>query len=500
MVEEKLCPKFDYASPPDETSMKYWRLVSLDSPKNDKTQERNCKIQEIPEAKAFFTREFPAPDLKDVKIQRQLIDWFREEPSNGNSTRSNLAELCLRCFISSQIESSCIEIEQKFGTTHGFTRYDLFPFVLYNPIPNHPNESNDYIPFTTQVLQQFNPGKSNLSTWTKRLVSQHQEIKTFLLEHGVYIVSDWAILNDTTPKQIQRILLEFHLPNLTEFEIQAAVKLLTSYHAIYRQQRFAERKKQKEQKARITWQCSPPTDEQLLEIAKRLKLRGDDREICEEVTNQLQNLASQLRQYRIAVRRKTVPTENIYDPNTALEVDKKLAENFTETTDEDNGTSEFLEFYHQQLIDSLDTALKQITQSRLTNLERKKPADVSKFIIALHLHHCQQESMSAIAPKVELKAQYQVTRLLKLTDFRADVRQEMLKLLLTTIPEKAKTYASPERLSTLSEQVESALNEQIAEMIQLAEAESSNPKKTCTAKSLFSERLCLYLTQLAPQN
>jgi hypothetical protein len=46
----------------------------------------------------------------------------------------------------------------------------------------------------------------------------------FLLEHEVYLVSDWAILNDTSSKQLQRIFSQFH--HLTSQEIQQAMQLL----------------------------------------------------------------------------------------------------------------------------------------------------------------------------------------------------------------------------------------------------------------------------------
>jgi len=61
MVEEELCPKFDYASPTAEIPMKYWRLISLDS-----TGKR--KSEEIPEALAFFTEAF----LSNPKSSRAI--------------------------------------------------------------------------------------------------------------------------------------------------------------------------------------------------------------------------------------------------------------------------------------------------------------------------------------------------------------------------------------------------------------------------------------------
>ncbi|HEY9692387.1 MAG TPA: hypothetical protein V6D15_09290 [Oculatellaceae cyanobacterium] len=478
MVEEKLYLKFNHANLSAEILMKYWRLISIDA-------KGKPKSQEIPSAKAFFTSLFldnqQTSNDRDAHIQRQLCKYFRgESPNNLNST-SNLAELCLRCFISSQIESTCIQLEHKFGINHGFNRYDLFPFVLNDVILNRQPNPNSYTTLASEILQTFNPDKSNLSTWTNRLVLHHRELNGFLLEHGVYLISDWAILNDTTPKQLQRIFSEFY--QSTVHEAQQAVNLLSNYHKVYRRQRLIERQ------AGIKGKCSPPTDEQLDQIGQPLNLAPQN------TIKQLQNLALKLRQYRILVRRKTLPTLSLDDPDVALVVDSQVDPNLNNTLDDDQLQSEFLQLYRQQFINSLDSALQQVTLERINNLQRRNSASVSQFTTALHLFHCQGESMGNIAPLINLQAQYQVTRLLKLKEFRADVRQRMLKLLLDNILPQAITYAAPERLSTLSQQVESALDEKITEMIISASSESSTAKYPC-AQSLFSQRLCLYLAQL----
>jgi predicted RNase H-like nuclease len=100
--------------------------------------------------------------------------------------------------------------------------------------------------------------------------------------------------------------------------------------------------------------------------------------------------------------------------------------------------------------------------------------------------------MGAIAPLVGLQAQYQVTRLLKLKEFRADVRQYMLNSLLRSILDKATSYTNLERLKTLEEKVETALEEQIIAAIQEVENESAQAKNR-PLSSLFAQRLCRQL-------
>lgn len=115
----------------------------------------------------------------------------------------------------------------------------------------------------------------------------------FLLEHEVYLVSDWAILNDTSSKQLQRIFSQFH--HLTSLEIQQATQLLGSYHAVYRAQHLQARQ------AGIKGQCQPPTIEQLRKMQERLSPQTN-RMCPETLLAQLEEMASRLRQYRIHVR------------------------------------------------------------------------------------------------------------------------------------------------------------------------------------------------------
>lgn len=74
-----------------------------------------------------------------------------------------------------------------------------------------------------------------------RLVKQHHELNAFLLEQGLCMLSDWAILNDTKPKKLRRVLTQFH--HFTDPEVQQAVILLESYHAIYRRDRILQAQK-----------------------------------------------------------------------------------------------------------------------------------------------------------------------------------------------------------------------------------------------------------------
>ncbi|GAB4194227.1 MAG: hypothetical protein Fur006_39820 [Coleofasciculaceae cyanobacterium] len=498
------------------SASRYWTLVSI-------AASGKCAIEEIASAKAFFLASFSEflarRQLPHNLIQRQLLSWMREtteqytdeqpeqkrvvtstritsQQDNNETSRSFLAKLCLHCFISNQIERVCRRLAAQFGTKYGFTCSDLLRLVLEDESSRQPRDkitsvSTPYPSLTLEILQSFDPDQSSLATWTTRLVEHHRELNAFLLEHGVYRVSDWAILNDTKTKQIERIFSQFYY--LTPIEIEQAKQLLESYHAVYRTQRLKQRQ------AGIKGRCLLPSTEQLQQMRMRLFAQTGEKFSDETLMKKLQDMASRLREYRIHVRGGSLPAESM---DAAVTTKGSIRHTLSHDAIDDSNTvdeqTEFLNSYRQQFINCLDRAVAKVTEARVAKLQRKNPKKAEKFLAAMHLFYEQGWSMGKIAKAVNLNAQYQVSRLLKLKAFRADVQQEFLLLLCDRVIKEAKAYTNPERLQALSQQIEEALNEQVTEVIQEAAAEASTP--TCTKNqipttSLFAERLCCYLNQ-----
>lgn len=470
----------------------YWQLVKIDA-------AGRRQIQEITPAKAFFLEMFSTAtvndDLPDVEINKKLLELSQ----NAGTDRCLLAERCLLCFISWQIQQVCLQLEAKFGTVHGFKCADLLLCVLDDDGKLKP--VGNYQCFSRQILQSFDPEKSNLTTWTNTRVKQNHRLNQFLLECGVYLVSDWAILNDTKPKQLQRIFSEFY--SFTAGEILQAQQLLESYHAIYRtarlQQRDQERKQDNLQQPlkRIGGKCTIPTIHQLQAIANLLQSKTNQTFSSETVMTQLQKLAEKLRQYRIHVRGGSLPAESL-DMITDNICSEGIAGyyNSIEVVNDEDEQTEFLQLYRSQLIVSLEQALAIVTERRVEQLQRKKDDKARKFLFALQLFHCENLSMTAIAAQVGLRAQDAVTRFLKLKDFRADVRQELLIILCNSVMELAKNYSHPDNLQNLEEKIKIALNEQIDHVIETAAIQAQTAKNITVKTSIFNQRLCRYLDHI----
>ncbi|MEC4814973.1 MAG: hypothetical protein SAK29_17085 [Scytonema sp. PMC 1069.18] len=458
--------------------LEYWTLVMLNS-------AGNRQLREIQIAKTFFVDTLAdlinIDEVSDTFIQKRLL----EISYNNSSQQSLLAQRCLLCFISWQVEKVCLSLEQQFGNFHGFTHRDLLPYVLDDDGGLQP--STTYQCFAREILKTFNPEKSSLSTWTSRKVKQHKELNTYLLECGLYLVSDWAILNDTKPQQLQNILGEFH--GMTNVEIEQAQKLLEAYHTIYRTERWRQRAN-KETRGR----CNPPTIEQLQKMTEVLETKGIYSLSTKSVMQKLQNLATHLRQYRIHVRSGSFPTDSLdeqFHENSTL-IEQLPAPNSGSIVVENDETKDFLKTYRLQMLNCLDNALNAVTESRVKKLQKKDADKANQFLKALHLFHCERLSMSAIAKKLGLRAQDAVTRLLKLKEFRADVRQEMLIKLKESVLEIAQNYLTLTRLANLEVQITEALDEQITHVISQAEVEAASIQSH-SAMSSFSERLCKQL-------
>ncbi|MGB5960921.1 MAG: hypothetical protein WBG73_09715 [Coleofasciculaceae cyanobacterium] len=459
------------------SASKYWTKVKIDA-------AGNYRFVENIQAKIFFRQLFPdikESDVPDTLVQAQLVQLMQISETVNNS----IAKYCLQCFISYQTYQICQNLAIQFGTKHGFKVSDLLVFVLDDePCP----ANSSYYSLQSKILDSFAPTQSSLATWTTRLVKHHKELNTFLLQCGVYLVSDWAILNDTSSKQLQRIFSRFH--HLTSLEIQQASQLLESYHAVYRTQRLQQR----QQPTRRP--CLPPTTEQLQQIGKRLSKPTILLLDQENLLAQLQEIATRLREYRIHARGGNLATESINVPNSdASQTSNSLSFfEWIDNCEEPDEQTDFLNFYRQQLLSCLDQALEQVTNERVKYLERKDPEKAQKFLTALQLFHCQGSSMTEIASIINLPAQFNVSRLLNLKALRADVQQKLLVLLRDRISKKTKAYTNPHHLQLIEE----ALKEQITLLIQEVRKEASTPTKAKThnTQSLFSKRICRLLDDM----
>lgn len=452
---------------------KYWTFVKLDF-------TGKHRIETMVAAKTYFNSLFtalnPSVELSDAMVQRQFWQQMHQIKE---------AELCLRCYISHQIYQVCFDLEMKFGKSKSFGCEDLLPLVLDDEVLSATSSkfwsatSTSYQSLATTVLKTFDPSKGSLNTWVSRYVKQHPELKRFLLEHGVFLVSDWALLNDTNLKELLRILKDMY--QLSSQVIEQAGELLVSYHTVYREDRLQQRL------AGSTLPCQVPTQEQLTQIANDLQARTGKVLNADTVLKQLNAIASKLRQYRITAQGGSVAAVSYDQPEIQPLVER------TQMVEDNVEELEFIKLYQSQFLESLDIALSSVIEEFTKKHQSKRPSTEQSFITALHLFHCQGQQMNQIAPQIGLKKQYEVTRFLKLSEMRADIRQKLLVNLRSKVLEIATSFTDSKRLENLDKQIELILDEQISNIIQEAESEVKKPVRNQPLRSLLARRLCQYL-------
>ncbi|MGL5083063.1 MAG: hypothetical protein ACRC8A_16375 [Microcoleaceae cyanobacterium] len=440
------------------SALRYWQWVRLNGA-GDRQQE------EIPEAKAFFGQQFSewvdSDKVPDAAIQRQLIDWFRSEPSAENSAHQSGAEACLRCFISYQIDQTCSDLFQCFGKEGGFRSADLLSLVLddFELLPrSSPKPASSYESLANKILRTFNPERAQLSTWTVRLVKSHEDLVYFLGECGVYLRSDWAILNNHHPRQLERLLTQVH--GYSQITANRAAEILDSYQTVY----LADRLQQ-----RSCSRCQTPTPQQLDRMVANLVEKGIANYRPDRLLEQLAAIAELIRQRQPKLE---PPPDDIYPDKSPLD----------ETEQE---IQEFLQRYRQVLMDQLDKAIQQVLNDRVNYLKRTPPKDLN-FLKGLRLH-CQGQPMATIAKQIGLSKQYQVSRLLQLTAMRQDVQQRLLTSLKHPVFQLASYYTDRIQLTHL----ERVVAEEVDRIMAAADRETGS--SNCARNSLFTRRLCRYL-------
>ena len=442
-----------------------------------------CQSIELKEVKAFFQQEFPqftpGNDVSDRDIQRQLMLWLRHDDN-----RRQMAELCLRCFISNQLRHISItlekNLEEKFGKTHDLTSNQILLLVLDKPrkIEEMPNFSNAST-LINRILETFDAEKSNLSTWTTRIFYSDREVKNLLLYHGIELVTDWMILSYVTPVKLEKILKN----NLCSAgEIQQSLQLLNAYHQIYRNQLLQTRK------AGTKSRYPEPTEEQLRQIAEKLfpNRRNYPLDFLQDVRNKLQNIARFIREERIRIRQgiTSVNPQDSWD---------NIPESNHNSEEEQ---SEFSRLYNSSFDACFTNAVKKIIEARITYFQAKKTAKYQKklknFVEAMHLFHCEGVPMTEIAPSINLTDQPAVTRLLELKGLRNDIGRNTSLCLKQCILKLIQSQFDDDLPPDWELKVQNFLDKEIKTVIQEAEQEARNGQRQAM-NSKMAKAICEYI-------
>ncbi|MEO1430788.1 MAG: hypothetical protein AAFV71_17340 [Cyanobacteria bacterium J06633_8] len=440
---------------------RYWILVTIDS-------FSRCRNDVIKSAQDFFNEQFPEltkqTEIPDRKIQRQLMQLYQ-----SSDPRSEMAEKCLRCFISNVLKESCMALERKFAEKHYLYSTEILPLVLDVAQKKSSNTKDKEESLMTQILSTFNPNKSNLSTWVTIIFKTYSAVKNTLKEHGIVQLTDWTILRYTTHTRLKRALSNLQL---TPTEITQAVKLLDSFHQVYCTQLPSYRKAKPDSKFSTT-KYPQPTKEQLNQMVEIVY--GEKRISCEEFLEELQKLATQLRETW------TQPKPKGNQKNDNHEKVSKLPDYCIEPFD-----------------NCLHQSVEQVIQNRCNYIQRKGTQkgqqQANNYREALSLFHCNGVALKKIASQLGFTDQPHLSRLLKLKILREDIGRNLLLNLKKYVAELSGCSQSPDKLLELDARIQNMFGQEINELIQEAEKEAKNGHRL-VMKSRLAQSICQFITR-----
>lgn len=147
------------------------------------------------------------------------------------------AFLCLRCRVSWPLEQRVRSLHREFQRNYGVELLELAAFALddtggrlpYQPDPSE--RARRHTPFGVQVIRSYEPALSSLSTWAQQKLVGNPALKTYLRQQGVLMIRDWALLGDTSHRQVVEAVtrLDGQIPP------QTAEALHRKYVPLYRQ-------------------------------------------------------------------------------------------------------------------------------------------------------------------------------------------------------------------------------------------------------------------------
>ena len=163
------------------------------------------------------------------------------------STSDDGAFLCLRCRISHPIEQKLRDLHRRFADSYGLDLIELASYGLdddgrtlsYQPLSALP--AARITPFTAQVICSYDASRgAGLPHWARTKLQAHNGLKAYLLENGLLLISNWALLADSAPRRVRHAWEGFGAGSLT---VEAALALHAAYRSHYREAKAAYRRR-----------------------------------------------------------------------------------------------------------------------------------------------------------------------------------------------------------------------------------------------------------------
>lgn len=155
--------------------------------------------------------------------------------------------LCLRCRISHALETWLLVTFNAHQRSTGIELEAMASYALDDDgvltIPTGPSETAPFTyaqiasmpaglisPFTAEVLRSYDPSLCGLPHWAKLKIQAHNELKAYFKQHGLLLISDWALLRNSSATRVRQAC-EQHLRSGDT--IEALCALHSRYGPLY---------------------------------------------------------------------------------------------------------------------------------------------------------------------------------------------------------------------------------------------------------------------------
>ena len=154
------------------------------------------------------------------------------------------ALVCLRCRVSHPAVRALHGFDRRYGASYGLDLLEMAVLVLDDHGDLHPYANpraqlrggpapNRHEPFfLVEVIRTFKSGFCGLPHWTRLRIQACKELKAYLKQHGLLLISDWALLADSSTKRVREAWDLFGQGGLPADHV---VALHRAYQALYRQ-------------------------------------------------------------------------------------------------------------------------------------------------------------------------------------------------------------------------------------------------------------------------
>lgn len=193
-------------------------------------------------AAGFISSSHPA--YLDLDPSRNIDSELLTEAKSADTA---LPLLCLRCRISHPLEAwlkatfnahherhgieikamASYALDDEGALTIRFSKESAanFTYSVISSLPKGPIS-----PFSAEILRSFDPALCGLPHWARLKIQSNNELKAYFKQHGLLLISDWALLRNSSPRRVQ-LACQAHLRS--SVTIESLIALHRSFLPLY---------------------------------------------------------------------------------------------------------------------------------------------------------------------------------------------------------------------------------------------------------------------------